>query len=233
MRFFLILVLLCIGACRSATPEPVSMLDSVTDTPVGFVALDHIDPSIVQDIRYASADNFVGEGIDGYEAARCFLTRPAAVALARVQVDLRPFDLSLKVFDGYRPQRAVDHFVRWAEDPTATALKHQYYPVVPKDSLFAQGYIAVRSGHSRGSTVDVTLVDSETGEALDMGTSFDFFDPRSHTASPHASAQARAHRLLLKQVMEAHGFRNYAKEWWHFTLRDEPFPDTYFDFVIR
>lgn len=227
------MLLIFLGGCRSVTPEAPAISDPIMEKPIGFIALEEVDASIVQDIRYASADNFVGERIDGYEAAHCFLTRLAAVALARVQEELRPFNLSLKVFDGYRPQRAVDHFVRWAEDPAATAMKQHYYPVVSKDSLFAQGYIAVRSGHSRGSTVDVTLIDLQTGDALDMGTSYDLFDPRSHTASPHVGAQARAHRLLLRQVMEAQGFVNYAKEWWHFTLRDEPFPDTYFDFVIR
>lgn len=203
--------------------------------PSGFVAVREAVSGIVVDLRYRGAANFVGEPIDGYEADRCYLTVEAATALSRVQDDLRGFGLGLKVFDAYRPQRAVDHFARWARDPQATATKARYYPEVDKSHLFRDGYIARRSGHSRGSTVDLTLVALEGGVAreLDMGTPFDFFGPASHGDSRAVTGQQRANRLLLQTLMVKHGFRPLAEEWWHFTLADEPYPETYFDFPVR
>ena len=179
------------------------------------------------EIRYASNNNFIGEAIDGYEQPLCFLTDQAATALQKVQIALQKEGLRLKVFDCYRPQRAVDHFVRWAKNLNDTKMKSIYYPHVKKRDLFKEGYIAARSGHSRGSTVDLTI------EGLDMGTPFDFFDPRSHTDSHDVNVTQHANRMYLKSVMEENGFKNYSEEWWHYTLKDEPFKKQYFDFVIK
>ena len=203
------------------------------DLPDGFCYLDQYLPGAAYEVRYYGDNNFVGQPVDGYEAPRVILTIPAAQALAGVQQDLAPFGLGLKFFDGYRPQRAVDHFVRWAADLSDTKMKARFYPGVDKANLFRDGYIASRSGHSRGSTVDLTVVDLATGAELDMGTPFDFFGPLSAGESPDAPAQARANRMLLRQAMENRGFLPYAEEWWHFTLADEPFPETYFDFPVR
>ncbi|MFQ5550851.1 MAG: M15 family metallopeptidase [Gemmatimonadales bacterium] len=195
-----------------------------------------IDPSIRADMRYAGPGNFVGDPVDGYEAPTCLLSAEAAAALARVQSDLADDGLSLLVFDCFRPQRAVDHFVRWAEDTADLRTKPEYYPNVDKSRLFDEGYIASRSGHSRASTIDLTLArvgEEGLAQALDMGTPFDFFDPLSHTESPDITPAQLANRLMLRDAMEAGGFRNYAAEWWHYTLRDEPYPDEYFDQEIR
>ena len=146
------------------------------------------------------------------------------------------FGLGLKIFDAYRPQRAVDHFVRWAKDIGEVRMKKEFYPNVDKGNLFKEDYIAEKSGHSRGSTVDLTVIglDAKSGEAeLDMGTAFDYFGPQSWPESPVVSAGQRAHRMLLQKLMEKHGFKPYPKEWWHFTLSREPYPDTYFDFPIN
>ncbi|MEW6351335.1 MAG: M15 family metallopeptidase [Thermodesulfobacteriota bacterium] len=214
--------------------------------PDDFAYVDHIIPDIQVELRYCTGNNFVGRPIDGYLKPRCILTRRAAEALKRVQDELRPYGLGLKIYDAYRPQRAVDHFVRWAQDPDDAKTKHTYYPRMKKDDLFRDGYIAKRSGHSRGSTVDLALVslsqqgseaeiDSQQGSEaeIDMGTPFDFFGPESWSASSAVSAPQRAHRLLLRALMEKHGFKPYLKEWWHFTLTDEPYPNTYFDFPVE
>lgn len=184
-------------------------------------------PSIEFAMRYAGRDNFIGSPVDGYAASVCYLSNEAADALKKVQQSLKEESLSLIVFDCYRPQRAVDHFVRWAKDLNDTKMKSLYYPDVAKKELFREGYIAARSGHSRGSTVDLGIV------GLDMGTPFDFFDPRSHTQSKAVTQQQHKNRMRLKQVMEANGFQNYAEEWWHFTLKEEPFRESYFDFTIK
>lgn len=201
-----------------------------------FVDVRSLDPSIAADMKYAGSENFVGEPIDGYEAPRCLLSRVAAEALVEVQSILRDDGFGLLVFDCYRPQRSVDHFVRWAKDTTDLRTKAEYYPNVRKSRLFEDGYIASRSGHSRASTVDLTMVrrrPDDSVEALDMGTPFDFFDPRSHTESPDVTAEQQANRLRLRDAMEEGGFRNYSAEWWHYTMRDEPYPDEYFDRPIR
>ncbi|OPY00570.1 MAG: D-alanyl-D-alanine dipeptidase [Syntrophorhabdus sp. PtaB.Bin184] len=216
---------------------------------------EHI-PSVIMDIRYFSPHNFVGERIDGYNAPKCLLTREAADALKRVQEDLREFSLTLKIYDCYRPQRAVSHFVRWAKDIGDTRTKKEFYPTVDKNRLFEDGYIAERSGHSRGSTLDLTIVPVPVPEqeayspgqalfacylpasqrfrdnSIDMGTGFDCFHTLANTANGSVGPVQRANRLLLKTLMEKQGFVNYDKEWWHFTLKNEPFPDTYFDFPI-
>ncbi len=183
--------------------------------------------------RYAGSNNFVGTAIEGYEAAKVLLTPQATAALQQAQSALGEFGLGLKVFDGYRPQRAVDHFVRWASDLSATQMKSQFYPAVAKRDLFSDGYIAERSGHSRGSTVDLTVIDLESGAELDMGTPWDFFDLASWPSSQTPSAQARANRALLQRVMLDAGFRSLETEWWHFTLENEPYPETYFDRPIQ
>jgi D-alanyl-D-alanine dipeptidase len=204
--------------------------------PKGFVYLDRVVPGIRLDLRYATAHNFVGERIDGYQEPRCILTREAALALGNVQAELKPFGLGLKVFDAYRPQRAVDHFVRWARNRDDIRMKAEFYPGVAKEHLFRDDYIAARSGHSRGSTVDLTIValsGDKAGQELDMGTGFDFFGPESWPDHPGMVPGQRANRLLLQVVMKKHGFRPYPKEWWHFTLEREPFPETYFDFPVR
>jgi D-alanyl-D-alanine dipeptidase len=204
-------------------------------SPVGFVEIRGAIPGISVELRYFSEDNFVGEIIDGYGADKCYITTEAAAALALVQRDLSAFVLGLKVFDVYRPQRAVDHFVRWAENLGDTKMKAKYYPDVEKRYLFRDGYIAAKSGHSRGSTVDVTLVslDPDNPAELDMGTGWDFFGPLSWPASFEVTPQQRANRMLLQSLMVKHGFRPLAEEWWHFTLEDEPFPETYFDFPVE
>ena len=191
-----------------------------------------LSPELVVDPRYAGSHNFVGRPIDGYEAPHCLLTRPAAEALAQVAQDLAPRGLVIKVFDCYRPTRAVANFVRWARDLGDTVGKREFYPEVDKRMLFRDGYISSRSGHSRGSTVDLTLARSD-GSELDMGTPFDFFSPRSWPAAANVSAEAKENRALIAAAMRRRGFRPYQKEWWHFTLSHEPFPGTYFDFPVQ
>ena len=185
------------------------------------------------DVRYFSSDNFVGEPITGYQAEAIYLTEPTLVALQNVLADAADNGFGLKVFDAYRPQQAVDHFVRWAEDLSDTRMKSRFYPDVDKANLFRDGYIAAQSGHSRGSTVDLTLFDLGTGEELDMGTPWDFFDLASWGESDEVNAQQRANRDLLRELMTSHGFIPIEQEWWHFSLENEPFPDTYFDFPVR
>jgi len=202
------------------------------ERPAQFVEAAAIVPGLIVDMRYAGAHNFVGRPIDGYEAARCLLSDAAAAALADVARDLVPRGLVLKVFDCYRPARAVANFVRWARDIGDTAAKREFYPDVDKRTLFADGYISARSGHSRGSTIDLTLARAD-GHELDMGTPFDFFSPRSWPAAGSVSDEAKANRALLASAMRHRGFRPYDREWWHFTLSHEPFPDTYLDFPVR
>ena len=212
-----------LAACAHAAPE----------RPEGFVDAARVVPGLRVEMRYTTAHNFVGRPIDGYEAPVCVLTRAAAEALARVQADLAPRGLGLKVYDCYRPQRAVADFARWAADLSDQSTKAEFHPNVDKARLFELGYIAARSGHSRGSTLDLTIVDLATGAEIDMGTPFDLFDTRSWPTDETVSAAARANRLLLQNAMRAHGFRSLREEWWHFTLESEPYPETYFDFVVR
>ena len=203
--------------------------------PEGFVYVKDIIPSIVLDMRYYTEDNFVGQRIDGYEKPRCILSKKAAIALKKVQEELRIFGLELKIFDAYRPQQAVDHFVRWAKNIGNVKMKTKYYPDVDKKNLFRDGYIAAKSSHSRGSTVDLTIISLFPIKPLelDMGTGFDFFGPLSWPDSKAVKPDQRAHRMLLQTLMTKHGFKPLQEEWWHFTLKDEPFPDTYFDFTIK
>lgn len=226
------------------------------DLPLGFTSLARVDGSIELDIRYAGSKNFVGEPIDGYGRSACILTIPTAEALAGVQRAANELGYSLKVYDCYRPQRAVDHFIAWAADPADERMKAGFYPDVPKDELFSRGYIAERSGHSRGSTVDLTLVRIGSSQPLvesrensydcrgsqderypdnsiDMGTSFDCFDVLSHTDNPDVGEEVLANRHLLRDLMEAAGFRNYDREWWHYTYQEELYPTQHFNFPIR
>ncbi len=199
--------------------------------PDNFVYLEDIDSSIIQDIKYFSDDNFIGRPIKGYSAARCILTLPAALALAKVQKILQQQSLSLKVFDGYRPQTAVNDFIDWAKEPSDQKMKTSFYPRVNKADFFEQGYIAAqRSTHSRGSTVDLTITRMDNID-LPMGSSFDFMDELSNYHSAEISDEARKNRLLLREIMQI-DFKPYDVEWWHFTLKKEPFPDQYFDFQV-
>ncbi|MEE9451955.1 MAG: M15 family metallopeptidase [Gammaproteobacteria bacterium] len=205
--------------------------------PQNFVYLD--DPRIVVVLAYAGQDNFIGRPIAGYEGNRVLTTLKAARALRAVQDALDGYDKGyhLKIFDAYRPQQAIQDFKQWVADPVDQKNKAQYYPDLSKEDLCKLGYIAGSySTHSRGSTFDLTIVVRDASgneQALDMGTSFDFFDSASHTHATGISEQARKNRLFLLSVMEKHGFEHYEKEWWHFTLIDEPYPRRYFDFVIR
>jgi D-alanyl-D-alanine dipeptidase len=202
------------------------------DRPAAFVDAAAVVPGLIVEARYAGSHNFVGRPIDGYEAPRCLLTRPAADALAQVARDLAPRGIVIKAFDCYRPVRAVANFVRWARDLGDAAGKKEFYPDVDKRMLFADGYISSRSGHCRGSTIDLTLVQADGGER-DMGTPFDFFSPKSWPGDATVGRVAMANRGELANAMRRRGFRPYEKEWWHFTLSHEPFPNTYFDFPVR
>ncbi|BAO76697.1 D-alanyl-D-alanine dipeptidase [Winogradskyella sp. PG-2] len=201
--------------------------------PEGFVYAKTVIPDLDVELRYYSTNNFVGDTIDDYNTNKLIITKVTAEKLKRVQEELQQQNLCLKVYDGYRPQGAVNHFIRWARDLNDTINKQQFYPNVKKRNLFKAGYIASRSGHSRGSTIDLTIVCGENGEPLDMGSPFDFFGEQSWVDYNDISEQQKANRQLLQTMMLKHNFRNYPKEWWHFTLRWEPFPDTYFDFVVE
>ncbi len=210
-----------------------SAIEHNAEIPDNFIDLRELIPGLVQDVRYFSTDNFIGDRISGYEAARLIGTLEMALALKDVQRELAYANLELKVFDAYRPQRAVDHFIHWAHDATDVRTKAEYYPNINKEDIFPQGYLVELSSHSRGSTVDLTLIDSYTFAEVDMGTPFDFFDQKSWPASLEVTSQQRANRLLLRSLMGKHGFAPIEGEWWHFTLRDEPYPKTYFDFPIK
>jgi D-alanyl-D-alanine dipeptidase len=202
------------------------------ERPAAFVDASIVVPGLIVEMRYAGAHNFVGRPIDGYEAPRCLLSQAAAAALAEVARDLAPRGLHIKAFDCYRPTRAVANFVRWARDLKDTSGKAEFYPDVDKRTLFRDGYIASQSGHSRGSTIDMTLANDD-GRELDMGTPFDFFSPKSWPADSTVTPKQHANRMLLATAMRRRGFRPYDREWWHFTLRGEPFPQTYFDFPVK
>jgi D-alanyl-D-alanine dipeptidase len=243
-------------ACLALAAASVAAQPAADALPEGFVHLRDVAPTVAQEIRYHGPYNFVGEPITGYEAPTCILTERAARALAEVQADLESQGLGLKVYDCYRPQRAVDRFVRWARAGDER-MKPAFYPDEPKRQLFARGYIARRSGHSRGSTVDLTVVPlpapeptpypspdslrtctADAGErfpetGLDMGTGYDCLSPRSATEHAAVGEAVLANRRLLRTAMMRAGFRNYHKEWWHYSLRDEPFPETHFDFPVR
>ena len=201
--------------------------------PDGFVYVKQEIPDLQLELRYCWDNNFVGKPIDGYYNAVCILTSQATNALKKAQEELKTQQLSLKIFDAYRPQRAVNHFWAWAKNVNDTLMKQEYYPDVEKKNLFKDQYISTRSRHSSGSTLDVTLVDLKTGKELDMGTPYDFFGPQSWIYYNRLTDQQKANRLLLQSMMKKHGFRQYPQEWWHFTLRGEPFANQYFDFPVE
>jgi zinc D-Ala-D-Ala dipeptidase len=243
-----IAALLVAAACASAP---------AAERRAGFVDVKTMIPDLIVEMRYATAHNFVGRPIPGYKAARCLLTREAGQALKDVADELRQRGFVLKVYDCYRPQTAVDAFAAWGRDQADQKMKAEFYPDVDKRTLFRDGYIAHRSGHSRGSTLDLTIVplpapqqpfdpgaseirgcDSPAGArtpdgSADMGTGFDCFSPLSHTASSGVGETQRANRTLLHTLMSRHSFRNNRNEWWHYTLADEPYPDTFFDFPVE
>jgi len=199
------------------------------ELPKGFGYIKDIE----LDIRYYSSNNFIGQPIDGYFAPKAVLSNQALIALIKVQNSLKPFGLGLKVFDAYRPQKAVDHFVQWGLDLNDTLMQNEYYPTVEKKNLFKEGYIAKKSGHSRGSTVDLTIIDLETKQELDMGSPFDFFGKASWVVYKDITSQQRVNRMLLHTIMVQYGFNAYDQEWWHFTLKNEPYPRKYFNFNVQ
>ena len=201
--------------------------------PEGFVYVKEVIPDISLEMRYRSDNNFIGKPITGYIRERAILSLPAAKALKKVQEDLKKKGYCVKIFDAYRPQRAVHQFIKWAKDPSDTLMKHKFYPELDKKNLFNLGYLATKSGHSRGSTVDLTLINSSTGEELDMGGPYDFFGPISQFSTRGLTSQQKENRELLRGAMIKYGFKPYQKEWWHYTLTAEPFPNTYFDFPVE
>lgn len=222
-----------------------------TEDASNFVVITDVVPDAILEIRYYSTYNFVGARIDGYLEPTALLTRQAADSLKVVSDELKAQGYRLKIYDAYRPQMGVDHFMRWGDDVTDTLMKPYFYPDVPRDSLFDLGYIARRSGHSRGSTVDLTLFDMNTEKEVDMGGTFDWFGPESHPNfggnpetgeytgvcnSPSGrtiTAEQFENRMILRRAMSLHGFMPYDEEWWHFTLINEPYPDTYFTFPVK
>lgn len=198
-----------------------------------FVVLADIDPNVILEIRYYSTYNFVGDRIDGYEQPTALLTKEAAEALKEVSDDLEKKGYRLKIYDAYRPQKAVNHFERWANDTGDTRMKDYFYPELDKSVLFDQGYIANYSGHSRGSTVDLTLFDMKTEKEVDMGGTFDYFGEMSHPDYKNITDEQYKNRMILREAMMDHGFKPIDTEWWHFTLENEPYPDTYFTFPVN
>jgi len=236
---------LLFAGCRSDSPD---------NAPIGFVHVNEVIPDAILEIRYSTTFNFTGERIHGYERPTALLTKEAAAALKAVSDDVKKQGFRIKIYDAYRPQRAVTHFVKWAKDMDNMQMKAYFYPNVDKSRLFADGYIAEKSGHSRGSTVDLTLFDMASGKDVDMGGNFDWFGRESHpdwcgdtktgqytgsfpgSTPPHGgqiNAVQFRNRMILRQAMMRHGFKPYPEEWWHFTLENEPFPETYFDDPVR
>ncbi len=223
---------------------------NANDGSENFVNITDVVPDVILEIRYFGTYNFVGNRIDGYMQPTALLTRQAAEALKAVSDDVKAQGYRLKIFDAYRPQRAVDNFVRWAKDESDVRMKQYFYPDLEKNLLFPQDYIAEKSGHTRGSTVDITLFDMTTEKEVDMGGTFDWFGVESHPdfcgnpetgkytggKSPKGRSitkQQFENRMILRQAMLRHGFKPLSSEWWHFTLKDEPFPDTYFNFPVK
>lgn len=205
---------------------------AINDTS-NFVLLSDYVPSIVQEIRYFSTYNFIGDRIDGYEQPVAIITKEAARALKAVSNEMNVKGYRLKIFDAYRPATAVKHFVLWGIEDLDQRMKPFFYPDLEKTELFELGYIASKSSHSRGSTVDLTLLDMETGKEVDMGSPFDFFNEISHPDYKGVTDEQYDNRMLLQSVMVKHGFVPIDCEWWHFTLADEPYPDTYFEFPVN
>ena len=246
-RSILTFAVMCMlfAACTTSAPDAA---------PAGFVHLAEAVPDAILEVRYYSTYNFVGDRINGYEKPTLLLTAEAAKALKAVSDDVKAQGYRLKIYDAYRPQRAVTHFMNWAKNTGDTRMKAYFYPNLDKSVLFAQGYIAEKSGHSRGSTVDLTLFDMTTEKEVDMGGTFDWFGRESHPDwcgnpatgeytgefpgnTPPAGGKINAvqfkNRMILRKAMLKHGFKPLVEEWWHFTLAEEPYPDTYFDYPVR
>ena len=228
MKKFLSAVFMFCLVCFAAYAAP---LEARSPHP-GFVYVTAAVPDVLLEIRYHSTYNFTADRVDGYVVPTAILSEEAAAALQNASDTLRGQGYVLKVFDAYRPKAAVDHFVRWASDIGDTRLKSVFYPEVDKSKLFALGYITEKSGHSRGSTVDLTLVEMRNGRELDMGSPFDFFGPISHHGTALITPAQAANRIILKKAMAEAGFKPYPEEWWHYTLENEPYPDTYFNFPV-
>lgn len=211
----------------------ISIFCNAQEMPGDFVYLGDVDATIKVELRYFSENNFIGKKIEGYNNNCLIVTKKTALALKEVQKILSSKGLSLKIFDGYRPQQAVNHFVRWAKDVNDTLMKSKYYPNVPKSELFKRGYIASKSGHSRGSTVDLTIIDVTTKKELDMGSAYDFFGEESHPFYKNITKEQKENRMYLREIMLLNGFIPYDNEWWHFTLSNEPYPKTYFNFPVQ
>ena len=231
----------CMTSCKST--QGLQAIDKTMDSSQ-FVNITDVVPDVILEIRYYSTYNFVGARMDGYEEPVALMTRVAADSLRAVSDDLKRHGYCIKIYDAYRPQRAVDHFMRWSQDLTDTVTKAYFYPYLTKKQVFDGEYVATKSGHSRGSTVDLTLVDMKTGKELDMGGTFDWFGHESHPdyggnpetleyTGPEISSEQFYNRMVLRSAMLRHGFKPLDNEWWHCTLKNEPFPDTYFNFPVR
>jgi len=226
IKLFTIVLYISLSTNTSAQYDPGTLPD-------GFVYAKDVIKNLRTDLRYYSSNNFIGEPINGYIKPKCILTKDAANALKKVQEEFERLGFGLLVFDAYRPQTAVNHFVRWSKDSSDIKMKEKFYPNVNKKDLFTEGYISSKSGHSRGSTLDVTIVSLRTGHILDLGGPYDLFDKKSWVGYKNITKNQRAIRLMLQRRMIKHGFKPYEKEWWHFTLAKEPYPDTYFDFPVE
>lgn len=245
-RWSVCIAVAALAGCAMPVSPPSAPVATERDMADGFVRLAALVPDAIQDMRYHGADNFVGRPVAGYEAGICILSEPAARALQAAQAELHTVGMRLKVFDCYRPQAAVDDFVQWARDLSDQKTKPAFYPDVPKSELFQRGYIAAQSGHSRGSTVDLTVVvlDAQRagrvvrgplaeGSDVDMGTPFDWFGTQSHTENSTLSPDVQHNRRWLRALLQRQGFRNLPQEWWHYTLQPEPYPERYFNFAVR
>ena len=226
----LVMMLAFTGCSKETVSEDGTKLSSDSSD---FVVLTDVVPDAILEIRYYSTYNFVGDRIDGYEQPTALMTKEAAEALKETSKDLKKQGYRLKIYDAYRPQKAVTNFVEWAKDSKDTRMKKYFYPDLDKKVLFPQGYIAEHSGHSRGSTVDLTLFDMKTEKEVDMGGTFDFFGKLSHPDYKGITKQQYKNRMILRKAMLAHGFKPLKEEWWHFTLKNEPYPDTYFTFPVN
>ena len=204
-----------------------------TDDASGFVLLSDVIPEAIIEMRYYSDYNFVGKRIDGYEEDCALITKEAAEALKKVSDELNDKGYLLKIYDAYRPQMAVNRFIKWSKDENDTLMKKDFYPELDKSALFEEGYLAKKSSHSRGSTVDLTLVNKKTKKDIDAGGTFDYFGKLSHPFYKQISEKQYKNRMLLRETMLKYGFKPSKKEWWHFTLEKEPFPNTYFNFPVN
>ena len=232
-RFFCFLpMLICILFLYTSCEKQIEVLNP-QELPEGFVYITDIVPDVILEVRYFSTYNFIGSRIDGYLSPVAIISHEAALALKQANDELLELGYVIKVFDAFRPQTAVDHFVRWANDETDIKTKAFFYPDIDKSRLIPEGYIMARSGHSRGSTIDLTIVDMNTGKELDMGSPFDYFGLKSHHDTPLITEEQTQNRLILKNAMVNAGFRPYDEEWWHYTLENEPYPETYFDFLVK